>query len=402
MKKTLLIPLVALLCAMPLRAQENDGLVYPNTFYGSLSVGGYAFAHSGQTSISAPYANLTAGVWLTAPLAFQLSVDAAMGSSASLNNAIFLMAGAEFKWDANSTLFHVYNKNFLRPIPFYPLLGLGVMWLNDMNASHPSDNSFQMMLGLQAPFRVSSHLDATLQYKCYFLPQGFDGSFGDNYLHTLGVGLMFRQADDPFHRRTERYTRDIAEDWFFGLGIGPNYSTFDLFSNPNSGGLNMIGITPEIMFGRNFSNFWSVRFVLGGLIAHEQYDTVREEAPDYRFSFLHADLMLNVSNLFSRGRGVNLNVMPYLGAGPIWRYDNPIFDLAANAGIMLRYYLSRKSDLYLDCRYVIVPPHIGGGTGPSGHFYSVGIPSITFGYIFNFGRNTTRYRMPLNKCPVSM
>ena len=112
--------------------------------------------------------------------------------------------------------------------------------------------------------------------------------------------------------------------------------------------------------------------------------------------------MINISTLVTKGRGVNLNVMPYLGAGPVWRFDNAIYDVAANVGVMLRYYLSQKSDLYLDCRYVVVPPHIGGGTAPSGNFYSVGLPSLTAGYIFNFGHNTTRYRMPLNKCAASL
>lgn len=402
MKKILLIPLLIAACCTQVHAQENDGLVYPNTFYGSLAVGGFGYAHSGEFGLGAPAVNLTAGVWLSSPLAFQLSFDGVMGSNAAGNNSLFLIAGGEFKWDANSTLFHVYNQDYLRPIPFYPLIGLGVMWLNDISGSSHVDNSFQMMLGLQAPFRLMSRMDAILQYKCYFLPQGFDNSHGDNYLHLFGLGLMFRQADDPFHRRTERYTRSIAEDWFFGLGIGPNYSAFDLFNNSNSGGLAMIGVAPELMVGRNFSNFWTVRIMLGGLVGHEQYDTILETAESYRYSFLHADLMLNVSNLISRDYGVSLNVMPYFGAGPVWRYDDPVFDLAGNVGVMLRYYLSRKSDLYLDCRYVVVPPHIGGGVAPSGKYYSVGLPSVTLGYIFNFGQNSTRYRMPLNKCPGSM
>lgn len=403
MKKILLIPLLIVACSMQVHAQENDGLVYPNTFYGSFSVGAFGYSHSGECGFGAPAANLTAGVWLTNPLAFQLSCDGVLGTNAAGNSSLFLLAGAEFKWDANATLFHVYNQDYLRPIPVYPILGLGGLWLKDISGtSEEIDNSFQMMLGFQAPFRLMSRVDAILQYKCYFLPQGFDGSHGDNYLHLFGLGLMYRQADDPFHRRTERYTRSIDEDWFFGLGIGPNYSAFDLFNNPNSGGLAMVGVAPEIMVGRNYSNFWTVRLELGGFVGHEQYDTVLATAESYRYSFLHADLMLNVSNLIAHGYGVNFNVMPYLGAGPIWRYDNPVFDIAANAGIMFRYYLSRKSDLYLDCRYVIVPPHIGGGTAPSGKYYSVGLPGITLGYIFNFGRNTTRYRMPLNKCTVDM
>ena len=35
----------------------------------------------------------------------------------------------------------------------------------------------------------------------------------------------------------------------------------------------MIGLAPEFMMGRNFSNFWTIRVMLGGLTAHEQYDS---------------------------------------------------------------------------------------------------------------------------------
>ncbi len=402
--KKILLPILLACCCVTAQAQENDGLVYPNTFYASFGVGGFSYAHSSESAFGAPSANLTAGVWLTAPMAFQISLDGVMGNNTAGKSSLFMFADAEFKWDANSTLFHVYNKNYLKPIPFYPLIGMGCVWLKDMaSGAATRDNSFSMMLGLQAPLRISGMMDAVLQYKCFFLTQGFDGSAGDNYMHTVGVGLQFRQADDPYHRRTERYTRGLAEDWFFGLGLGLNYSAFDLFSNPYSGGLSMIGLAPEFMMGRNFSNFWTIRVMLGGLTAHEQYDTLTKEPGDaYRFAFLHSDLMINISTLVTKGRGVNLNVMPYLGAGPVWRFDNAIYDVAANVGVMLRYYLSQKSDLYLDCRYVVVPPHIGGGTAPSGNFYSVGLPSLTAGYIFNFGHNTTRYRMPLNKCAASL
>lgn len=403
--KKLLLPLLLAVAALGVRAQENDGLVYPNTFYASFNVGAFSYAHSAQSAFGAPAANITGGVWVSEPLAFQLSADAALGTSAAGYNALFFMAAAEFKWDANATFFHLYNKNFLSPIPFYPILSLGIVKSIPMAADGEAevDNALHAALGLQAPLRIASHTDAILQYKCIFFPQGFDGSLGDNYMHTFGLGLLLRQSTDPYHRRIERYTRGLGEDWFFGLGLGPNYSGFDLFSNPYSGGLKMVGVAPEIMMGRNFSNYWSVRFVLNGLTAHEPYDTVRQEpSASYRYSSLHTDLMLNLSSLVMRGRGVSFNALAYLGSGPIWRYDKPQFHLAADFGVMMRYYLDRHSDLYLDCRYVVIPPSIGGGHGPSGDYYGVSLPSITLGYIYNFGHNSTRYRMPLDKCTDRM
>ena len=394
--KKIVLTLLAALMGMGLYAQENDGIVYPNTLYGSFGIGGSIFSHSGESTFGAPMVNLTGGVWLAEPLAFQISVDAIMN-----DDNTFVAAGTEFKWDVNSTFFHIYNKNFLSPVPFYLTMGLGGIWglnLDSSDGDMVNENSFFMNFGIQAPFRLTDYMDAHLQYKCFLLPQGFKGSEGGNFLHTFGVGLQFRQGSDPYHRRTVHYTHGVGEDWFMSIGIGPNFSAFDLFNNPYSGGMSMLGWAPELTLGRNFSNFWSLRFVLNGLTAHEQYDTVQQApAKDYRYTFLHAELMLNVSQLVMRGRGVVFNVLPYLGAGPVWRYDQLRFDIAASAGVMLRYYLNRKSDLYMDLRYVMVAPSVGGGTGPSGRFYGVGLPSLTVGYIYNFGHNSTRYRIPLNE-----
>ena len=377
------------------QAQENDGLIYPNAMYGAVNVGGFGYSHNGESSFGAPSFSLTGGCWVGTSLAAQLAVDGALAPNTAGDNSLFLFTGAEFKWDVNSTFFHIYNKDFLYPIPFYPLVGLGLSMCN-LGDTATVDYAFHMMLGLQVPYRINENIDAYLQYKCFFLRQGFDNSPGDNYMHTFGVGLLFSQRRDPFHRRTIFSTRDKSEDWFFGLGIGANYSAFDLFTNDNLGGTTMIGVAPEIMVGRNFSNFWSVRLQFSGISAHEMYDTVwQQPGQSYRFSHLHADLMLNVSSLIWRQRGVKFNVMPYWGAGPVWRYDNLTFDVGADFGLFLRYYVGRKSDIYFDAKYLMVAPAIGGGRGPSGNFYGVGLPSVTVGYIYNFGQHTTRYRMPL-------
>ena len=376
-------------------AQENDGIVYPNALFGSFTVGGFGYAHNGESAFGAPSFDLTGGCWVGTSLAAQLSVSGVLAPNTAGNSSFFLFVEPEFKWDINATFFHVYNKNFLYPIPFYPLLGLGFSTCN-LGDSATVDYAYHMMLGLQIPYRISDNIDAIFQYKCYFLRQGFDNSPGDNFMHTFGLGLLFSQRRDPFHRRTIRSTRAKEEDWFFGVGIGANYSVFDLFTNPNLGGTSMIGVAPELMIGRNFSNFWSVRVQLGGFSAHEMYDTVfQEPGQSYRFSHIHADLMLNLSSLFSQKRGVRFNVMPYIGAGPVWRYDNLTFDVGADMGLFLRYYVGHKSDIYMDAKYLMVAPAIGGGRGPSGDFYGVGLPSLTVGYIYNFGQHTIRYRTPI-------
>ena len=396
--KKLLLSALMLCCGLSLTAQENDGIIYPGTMYASFGLGAFDYASNGTSHFGVPSVNVTSGFWVSDPLAIQLSLDAMLGNNNAGQSTAFIFANAEFKWDVNSTFFHLYNKNYLSPVPVYPIFGMGMGTCMAFDSASDSDYAFHLALGFQAPYRVSDKMDAILQYKCYILPQGYDGSEKVGTMHTFGVGLLFRQSNEPFHRRTERSSRAKGEDWFFGLGIGPNYSSFDLFTNPNHGGMVMLGVTPEIMLGRNFSNFWTLRVQLAGLTAHEIYDTIHQEAgQSYRFSYAHADLMFNVSSLIWRRRGASFSIMPYFGVGPVWRYDKSMFTMGADAGLFLRQYISRKSDLYLDMRYLMVPPRIGGSTGPSGKFYGVGFPSVTVGYVYNFGHNTPRYRIPLTE-----
>jgi hypothetical protein len=268
--------------------------------------------------------------------------------------------------------------------------------------THGGDNDFQAMLGIHFPVRIAPLWDAFLEYKWFFLSDFFDGSESGNRMHSITLGVTHRWTDSPFSRKTEYASRSTAEDWWVGFGIGPNFSSFS-FRNIDEWG--MYGITPEIQFGRNYSNVWTIRFELSGLTAHEPYDTVNQCAGNkYSFSNFHTDVMVNLTHAMEFTRGVRLNVLPYLGAGLIWRYDDPTLNFTADIGVMLRYYLSHHSDIYLDAKYMMVPPNIAGIQPEAGEELSKsygdwgGLPSITVGYIYNFGSNSTRYRYPAQWC----
>lgn len=419
MKKLLLS---LLLIGLSLSSQsQSSKMVGENTFFWSLGAGGVYYQHSGEGQFSMPTATLNLGCWITRPLAFRLGFDLMMTPShyqhGASNNSLFFMGSAEFLWDVNATFFNVYNDNFLHPFPVYPMLGVGFVLRPEVEAegaTYGSDHDFQAMLGIHAPFRIAPLWDAFLEYKWFFLSQRFDGSYGDNFMHSITLGVTRRWADTPFSRRTQYASRSTAEDWFIGAGIGPNFSSFS-FRNIDE--CDMYGITPEIMFGRNYSNVWTIRFELSGLTAHEPYDTVENLAGSkYSFSNFHTDVMFNLTHAFEFSRGVRLNFLPYLGAGLIWRYDDLTFNMTADIGLMLRYYLNHQSDLYLDIKYMMVPPSIAGikaqsegseqqGAGqnedcnvPKSYSDWGGLPSITVGYIYNFGSSSTRYRYPAQWC----
>ena len=150
------------------------------------------------------------------------------------------------------------------------------------------------------------------------------------------------------------------------------------------------------MVGRNWSDVWTIRFELSGFFGRHRYN-VETESPGrwYTFNSLHTDFMINFSHLANFNRGVKWNFLPYLGAGPVWSYRNPVFTIGADAGIMARRYIDNMGDFFVDLKYIMVPPRLTGDTGPSGNVLGVGYATLTFGYICNFGHSTTRYRIPV-------
>lgn len=406
MKKLILTLVLAAMC---LGANAQREAAYAdNTFFWSLGVGGTFYQHSGTSATGVPAGGLYFGRWLMKPLAFRIAADVVMAPSyrqqSTGGSTMFFFGSAEFMWDVNATFFHVYNKNFLYPFPFYPLIGLGAAYRTAGKADTTSfgpDRDFQAMLGFHFPVRIGRKWDAFLEYKCFFLPQTFDDSYENNYMHTVTVGLTRRWADNPYGRRTAYETRNTDEDWFAGFGAGMSFSSFG-FEHMFDGVGKLWIPTPEGMFGRNYSNVWTIRFELSGFFARERYiqlnDSTGRTGRWYTYNYLHADFMLNASHLFNFNRGVKWNFLPYLGAGPIVRYSSrPIFTVAADAGLMARRYIDQMGDFYIDLKYVIAPPRFAGNNSvTSNGIFSVGYPMITMGYIYNFGHSTTRYRMPVN------
>ena len=109
--------------------------------------------------------------------------------------------------------------------------------------------------------------------------------------------------------------------------------------------------------------------------------------------------MINLSHLGQFKRGPKWSIMPYLGAGPALRFkDNLSLNVAADGGLFCRHYIDEMGDFFFDLKYIMVPPRFAGSSGPSGSIFGVGYLTATVGYIANFGRTTTRYRMPVNQC----
>ena len=405
--------LTTLLLALSFLGANAQPAVKPGSLYASLNGGAFIYSHQGGTDFGVPAFGVELGSWLMKPLAFQLAYEGALAPSSfqngSGNNPLFSFVSAEFKWDFNATFFHVYNKTFQYPMPFYPMIGLGLLMRNAVTVdgvTYKTDNDFQAMLGMQLPVRISDKWSVNLEYKCFFLPQEFDGSNGANNMHMVTLGLMWRQSDDPYHRKTAFEARNTSEDWFTGFGVGALFNSFEFEGiGLDNAKTKLWNVTGDMMFGRNWSDVWTIRFELSGFFARGRYNVNEEQAGRwYPFNMLHTDFMVNVAHLISFKRGERLSVLPYLGAGPVWTYRKPVFTVGADAGVMLRYYIDNMGDVFFDAKYMMVPPRVtsgygyGNGSGPSGSILGTGFMTFTVGYICNFGHSTVRYRMPVNHC----
>ncbi len=405
----------------PVKAQESAAYA-DNTFFLSFGAGA-TYNMPGQT-LGMPSGGIYLSRWLMRPLAFRVAAELVSGpaiakSDGSTAAGMSFLGSAQFMWDVNATFFHVYNKTFLVPCPIYPLIGLGAYY-NFSGVENPTAD-FQAMLGAQLPIRLGSKWDFFLEYKCFFVPESHIEGKNTSYLHTATVGLTRRWSDNPYHRRTGFESRNTGEDWFTGFGVGALFNSFE-FEHIFAQGSKLWNITGDMMLGRNYSNIWTIRFELSGFFARHRahigqaavlddndvpmvddngnilYEDVMQPGTLYLFNSLHTDFMINLSHLGNFRRGKKWNILPYLGAGPVWRYKDPEFGLGADAGIMFRRYIDNMGDFFFDAKYIMVPPRIAGGTGPNGSMLGTGYLMFTVGYISNWGHSTTRYRMPVNSC----
>ncbi|MBP3763874.1 MAG: hypothetical protein J6I49_08380 [Bacteroidales bacterium] len=409
--KKLLIVLVAMGLAAGVGAQKVLSLK-ENAFL-SLNGGMTMYLYAGDSPTMGYNASAALGQWIIRPLAFRLAYDGVFAPSYSKTLAgldgdvVFHMVSGQFLWDIPATLGRVHL--FGNHLGIYPIVGLGLLRRGSDPNLASADNEFQTMLGLQLAWHRErdSRLDIFLEAKNFFLPQGFDGSHGSNNFLNANLGLSYYWGRSYYRGRRANESRNIQEDWFIGFGGGALFSSFEFEYFLDKKALKLWHYVPEVMLGRNYSSAWTIRFELTGLFARERYKQQQVLNPDgsisteyvpglpYKFTMLHADLMLNLLGLDGTRPGRKWAIMPYIGAGPIWRYDShPVFNVAGDAGLFFRRYISPEGDFYMDLKYIMVTPRTAGGYGPSGNILGVGYPMFTIGYIHNFNHSTTGYRQP--------
>ena len=371
-------------------AQGFDPRFFNNQF---MMFGGGVAMYNNEKALTTGYnADFAIGNWILSDVALRFDFGVKSAENAMGTTSTFINGHCDFMFDVITSVTRIYDAK--RMFSVYPMVGFGFLYRPDISAGDTTyrfDADFMAMLGVNVEMRLEfmRQWPFFFEAKYFFLPQDYDFNHKNASLIDLTVGIKHEINYDPTHKRLPGESRGWNCDWFLGVAAGPNFSVMNVDSPEVTIG-DRVGWNADITFGRNFSSLWSVRFGLGTMTGTTER-TVKagfDAKPyDYTFFNLRADLMFNISNINGFRRGRRFNVLPYAGAGVIERFDDKLFVMGADAGLVARMYITSSFDVYADVRYVMVPPRFNWGHD----MMSNGYPLLNFGFIYNFEPSTCRY-----------
>ena len=370
-----------------------DPRFFNNQFLG---IGGGVTIYNNDASATVGYnAEATIGNWILRDMAMRVSFGTASAENAKQLTSSFYYGHCTFMWDAISTL--TGSNHARRVVSVYPMLGFGFLYRPDIkiddSTSYRFDVDFMAVAGAHLEFRIPAYALRTwplfIEAKAFILPQDYDFNHKISELYNITFGIKHDINYDPHHKGIKGESRGWNYDWFVGLGLGPNFSVMGIQS-PEVSFTDRLGFNADVTFGRNFSSLWTVRFgfsVMKGTTEKTTKPGFDAEPYEYAFFNGRADLMFNVVNINGMRRGRRIGVLPYAGAGFIKRFDQTTTVMQADAGVMARWYINRGLDIYVDGRYIMVPPRFNWGH----EMMDNGYPLLNVGVIYNFEPSSSRY-----------
>lgn len=300
-----------------------------------------------------------------------------IGDSNGIASSMFYSGHVDLFWDIRSSFSTLRTD---RSFNIYPFIGLGFVMRNRNLYTNSRDSDFIAIAGVNMDFLIHDDFRLFLEGKYIMFPQDYDNNVKLSGVCDLTLGLKYDIHRLPYRRRNNGESLNSYDDWYMAIGAGANYGFGADFGAP--------AVLGEITVGKYFTTCASARFQAnGGLVSiGDDMDT---------YADIHGDLLLDVLNFVDQhlsrknknavlGRG--FSPLLYAGAGIYDRFGSGKIKVGVDAGCMFRFFLSRSADLYIDARYAMVP-HL---LNPNSSAIAEGIPSLTFGYIHNFGMNTCR------------
>lgn len=415
-KYVVLLSILLAFASLPTSAQrKGSGGFTSNTFL-SASGGFNGYANESFSLMDNPnwVAEVSGGKWILNSAILRAQFSAMNSTNRDSVSSLYIYGHCDFMWDP---ITFINGANRRRRFAVYPFLGFGFMIRpssytyhgesprtgNDTILGESWDKDFNAVVGLNMEYAFSSQMLGFVEAKYFLTPIGFDrnigvGSIGGG-VFTATAGIKTNISKSFYRRRRNGESRNPDEDWFICVMAGPTYFNYNN-SNKLPARTKLVGGAGEFSLGKYFTSKVAFRLQAGGGI----FGFANINVP---YSQAHFDVMLNAHNInrFVRRRPNNLS--PYAGCGIIKRADTGTMLFAADAGVQLRHYLNKHSDIVADLRYTMIPPRFMNEgeitydqvthdpiypdrfcTGQNS--FSVGLVTLMVGYQYNLGYGRLR------------
>src|SRR5574344_354473 len=381
MKQLIHVLFVLLLLQFAIFSTKAQNVVSLENVFFSAGFGANTYINDGQKAFDNQgfQGEISAGLWILNPVGCRIQLTQLQSTNALNVSSNYTYGHFDFLWNPVAS-FLGYNP--YRWFDFELLYGVGVTRRNSGQLS--ADNDFALVGGLACDIGGRNPLRAHAELKTFMNPPDYDDNLHASFLPSLSIGINYDLNYNPYRARVRGISPNMASDWYFSFSVlGVNslqYRGVGNFTNR----LKLLSPSADVSIGKCFSTIWGGRLQFLGIQVATNNDA-------FAFANIHADLMLNLSYLVAPQIYMHrFSVSAYGGAGLIGRtYDKWNFLFSVDGGLFCRYILSYYSDVFLVMNYTLTPPRFADvETGQS--FYSVGIATVSLGYIYNIGKSVCR------------
>lgn len=366
--------LIVILLALVLATfnAKADGL-FRNTFVG-VGAGLNAYGELDNLGLQA---SLSGGKWVYNSFGIRGQFLMLRNANSEHVTSYYALAHADLMWNPVNMIWGFSSR---RSWKMAVCPGLGVVH-RFPSGEQSIDNDFFATVSLLGEFKLYKSLCFFGEVGTYVFPATYDFNESTTLLPNFSLGLSYRiDSKGNYRRRTRGESKRSYEDWFAQIGLGGNSLQYKGITFSQR--FTQVRPAFEMGGGKYFSNIWGARLMFSGIMAATSVD-------EFFFYNVHADLLFNLSNAIYTRSKRSTAVYPYLGAG-INKHvgDGLPFCYAADMGVLTRVRLSKTSDFTIDARYVL--SHQRFVSYPGQNRFSVGIPAITLGYVYNIGDGSCR------------
>lgn len=258
-------------------------------------------------------------------------------------------------------------------------IGIGAIrrWQNEFGNS---DNEFCFVPGIIYCCPISNATQLSIEFKSHIIPPHFDQCNTVSALTSLSVGILHNLNSMARHNGTIDGFYPFQGNWHLSVSAGANMFQYRGITGFNQRIQQTTGAA-EISIGKNLSPILGFRLCASG------FEAATSES-HFKFIDGHLDLMFNITNLIEQQQRRRFNFLFYAGGGIIDRLDTHQPTLQVDFGANTRFWLSERSDLFIDLRYNLI--HYTFANISSQKLFSVGMATLSVGYSYNFGKSTCR------------